>query len=286
MPHFIYSADVTGQWRGTMRVWDRFEKPISDEDGNLTTHGIVTRQESGAVNTTISGLLIPATSKLGAWKLISIANYDGVTAKPFESPPRDGAQLLKPDRDRAQAVADAQAEFRRQFIRDQREKLNEIALQISTRAGGLSDEDEEIKMVGSSSVETNLTYANETLELAYLPVYIASYQFANKTYDIYVNGQTGRANGDRPVSWLLVIRNLVLMLAPAALLYGLYAVTGSNFLTDDSGTPVLQMLALVALVLGGFMAVLYVAFIVLMFVKKTGEFDAYDPPESVKRPSA
>lgn len=143
-----------------------------------------------------------------------------------------------------------------------------------------------MRAVGSSNVEAELTYANETFELAYLPVYVASYKFANKTYDIYINGQTGRTNGDRPVSWLLVARNVVLLLLPGVLLYSLYSATGDNFLTDDNGTPMLQMLALMAAVLGGFMVVLYVAFIILMVVKKTGEFDAYDPPKDVKKTSA
>lgn len=119
-----------------MRVWGQFGEPLVGEDGDVATHGIVDRQESGSINTTISRLLIPAVSKPGGWALTSISNYDVTVAKPFESAPKDDTKLLKADKNQTEAITDARAEFRSQFIRERRAELDEQARQISMVPAG------------------------------------------------------------------------------------------------------------------------------------------------------
>jgi DNA-directed RNA polymerase subunit RPC12/RpoP len=48
-------------------------------------------------------------------------------------------------------------------------------------------------------VSTNFSQTNS--DLCLLPVYVLSYRYRNKLYRFLVNGQTGKFDGDKPLSW-------------------------------------------------------------------------------------
>lgn len=52
-------------------------------------------------------------------------------------------------------------------------------------------------------VETRFSRVNSDLIL--LPVYLLSYRYGDKLYRFLVNGQTGKADGDKPVSWWKIL---------------------------------------------------------------------------------
>ncbi|MBI3269071.1 MAG: zinc ribbon domain-containing protein [Planctomycetes bacterium] len=47
-------------------------------------------------------------------------------------------------------------------------------------------------------------YMNRTYKLCLLPIWIASYRYANKPYRYLVNGQTGKVYGEAPYSWIKI----------------------------------------------------------------------------------
>ena len=51
-----------------------------------------------------------------------------------------------------------------------------------------------------------------------LPVYLASYPFEGRTFQLMVNGQTGKIAGQRPVAWIRVWLATAALLAPGACL--------------------------------------------------------------------
>ncbi len=53
-------------------------------------------------------------------------------------------------------------------------------------------------------LRVNTTYSNITYKHILLPVWIAAYQYKQKTYHFLVNGQTGEVQGFKPISWLKV----------------------------------------------------------------------------------
>ncbi len=60
-------------------------------------------------------------------------------------------------------------------------------------------------------------FADERWRYVLLPVYLASYPFDGRTFQLLVNGQTGVVAGQKPVSWLRVWLAIAALLAPGAL---------------------------------------------------------------------
>ncbi len=71
-----------------------------------------------------------------------------------------------------------------------------------------------------------LDYDAETWRYLLLPVYLATYRYQDKTYQVFVNGQTGDVAGQRPVDWLKVWLVVAAILAPGVTLslFGIVAV--------------------------------------------------------------
>jgi DNA-directed RNA polymerase subunit RPC12/RpoP len=74
-----------------------------------------------------------------------------------------------------------------------------------------------------------------------LPVWIASYRFNNKVYNFMVNGQTGRVQGEAPISWWKVALTVLIVLVLLGCIFGAMLLFGEG--TESSGAllhPVLQ----------------------------------------------
>ena len=51
------------------------------------------------------------------------------------------------------------------------------------------------------SLDVRTSFSHIQSDLILLPVYLLSYRYGDKLYQFVLNGQTGRATGNRPVSW-------------------------------------------------------------------------------------
>ncbi len=60
-------------------------------------------------------------------------------------------------------------------------------------------------------------FGDETWRYILLPVYLSTYKFQEKVYQVMVNGQTGSIAGQKPVNWTTVWLVIAAMLAPGAL---------------------------------------------------------------------
>lgn len=61
-------------------------------------------------------------------------------------------------------------------------------------------------------------FGDETWRYMLLPVYLASYQFENKLYQMVVNGQTGAIAGQKPVAWWKIWLAILGLLSPGLVL--------------------------------------------------------------------
>jgi predicted RNA-binding Zn-ribbon protein involved in translation (DUF1610 family) len=61
-------------------------------------------------------------------------------------------------------------------------------------------------------------FDDERWRYVLLPVYLASYRFEDRTFQVMVNGQTGKVAGQKPVAWLRVWLATAAMLAPGSCL--------------------------------------------------------------------
>ncbi|MCP4358344.1 MAG: hypothetical protein GY796_10045 [Chloroflexi bacterium] len=59
-----------------------------------------------------------------------------------------------------------------------------------------------------------LDFEDERWRYILLPLYIAVYTYENQTFQVMVNGQTGKISGQRPVDWLKVWLTVGALLAP------------------------------------------------------------------------
>jgi predicted RNA-binding Zn-ribbon protein involved in translation (DUF1610 family) len=64
-----------------------------------------------------------------------------------------------------------------------------------------------------------LDFSEERWRYILLPIYLNSFRYRAKTYQVMVNGQTGEIAGQRPVDWLKVSLAAVALVAPGATLY-------------------------------------------------------------------
>lgn len=95
----------------------------------------------------------------------------------------------------------------------------------------------------------SLNFQDESWRYILVPVYLATYAYENKRYQVIINGQNGRIAGQRPVSWRKVMWAMLGMIAPAVLLGVL------SFVLQAAGVgsfSLLSVLAYVALI-GGLM---------------------------------
>lgn len=76
------------------------------------------------------------------------------------------------------------------------------------------------------SVSTQLS--KTTFKHVLLPVWVASYRYRDKTFRFMINGQTGRVEGEKPVSWIKVTIAVVLAVVIIGLLIYLFSKTGSG----------------------------------------------------------
>ena len=61
-------------------------------------------------------------------------------------------------------------------------------------------------------------FADERWRYVLLPVYLASYPFEGRTFQVMVNGQTGNVAGQKPVAWLRVWLVIAAIFSPGACL--------------------------------------------------------------------
>ena len=81
------------------------------------------------------------------------------------------------------------------------------------------------------------TFSDMTFKHTLLPVWIASYRYSNKVYNFMVNGQTGKVQGEAPISWWKVALTVLIVLMLLACIFGAMVLFGEA--TGQSGGTIL-----------------------------------------------
>jgi hypothetical protein len=131
--------------------------------------------------------------KLGPWSAVDATGYQSEYLAGFDSPRYD---------------VDADAGFQ-----SARQVMAEV-IEGDCRSDIGGDE---------QRVSSMQTYDEAVLfRLLLLPLWIATYLFAGKTYEVYVNANTGKVIGDRPYSWIKITAAVVAALLAIGLAIFLY----------------------------------------------------------------
>lgn len=70
------------------------------------------------------------------------------------------------------------------------------------------------------NLRVNTRFDKLTFKHTLLPVWLASYRFGNKVYNFMVNGQTGKVQGEAPISWWKVALAILIALILLACIFG------------------------------------------------------------------
>ena len=153
--------------------------------------------EAGQATLKIDDLLQPGTGRLSARLLKEVKSYNLSELAPYEPKYLAGLQAQAYDLSLEKAW-----DLGRQEMREMTRQ--ECLSQTST------------SQVRSFSM--NLDFADESWRYLLLPVYLATYSYEGKPYQVMVNGETGKITGQRPADWNKIWLVIALLVAPGLLL--------------------------------------------------------------------
>jgi hypothetical protein len=210
VPHWTYDAqtetDYTGQ-RGEHYYTTEFYS-VSDGKGGTRTESRQVQHTrwydaAGHVERSFDDVLVPASHCLPDDRLTKMGPWTLHTAEAYQPQYLAGYAALRYDVDPDAGLTVARSEMEYVIGRDCRSDI-----------GG----DEQLV------ARMNVSYAAMMFKLVLLPLWIASYLYAGRTYQVLVNANTGEVIGDRPYSKVKITALVVLILAVIAAAVVIYLV--------------------------------------------------------------
>ena len=195
LPFWTFDAYTRADWRAEIAHTET-EKYYSG--GQRKTRTVTKwKWESGHAEVDIDDLLINGTSRLSELLSARIRDHDLKHLAPYEPEYLAGlqAQAYEVSLDKAWDTA--------------RKEMREMTKQMC-RGQASSSRIRNFSMT--------MDFEKETWRYILLPIYVATYRFENRSFQMLVNGQTGTIAGQRPVSWLRLGLASLAVLAPGLLL--------------------------------------------------------------------
>ena len=194
IPYWTFDAVANATWQARVAVERTEEIYLEGEEQQYTK--TIWRDESGKAQKAFSGLLVPGTTRLNMSALGKMDNFNlsdlilyeprflvGMQAQSYDLPLEaawDTGRLVLRERTRRACLDRASATNMRDF-------------------------------------RMSLDFSDEQWRYILVPVYTSVYQYGENTYQILVNGQTGKIAGPRPVDWLKLWLVVAAILSPGIL---------------------------------------------------------------------
>jgi LSD1 subclass zinc finger protein len=205
LPHWTYDADTTTDYRGQRgeHYWET-ETYTEMVDGQPQTR---TRQvqrtawypASGTVSRYFDDVLVPGTTHLPSARTDKLGPWELGAAQPYQPAYLSGYKTLRYDIEPDAGLEDAKSRMRDVIEDDCRHDI-----------GG--DEQRVHRM--------DTRYAEIMFKLVLLPVWIAAYLYAGKTWQVVINANTGEVIGDRPYSkWKIALATIAALIVAGIALY-------------------------------------------------------------------
>jgi hypothetical protein len=231
LPFWTFDSDIRSKWKAEVG-YERQESYYDSDSKEWKTRTVIDwRWENGDVSIEVDDLLVSGSSRASRLILDRLA--------PFHL---NALQTYNPD-----FLAGWQAQAYDVGLTEAWEYGKEVMREQARKA---CHDDIHSSHVRNFSMTAD--FSSERWRYILLPVYLAAYQFENKTYQVMANGQTGKVAGQKPVAWWKIWLVIAALLAPG-LLTGLVSLP--LLLVGGVGLFVL-ILAAVLLGLGGFFSYL------------------------------
>jgi DNA-directed RNA polymerase subunit RPC12/RpoP len=211
VPHWTFDADTLTDYRGQRGEHYWVTVSSTDSEGRTQTHQEQrTRwhRAAGTVQRLFDDVLIVGSRALPARLLERLRPWPLADAVPFSTDYLAGHDALRYDVEPEEALAEAKAAMEPQIRSDVRRDI-----------GG-----DEQRISSMSTQYRDLTY-----KLVLLPVWLAVYVYAGRTFDVAINARTGEVLGQRPYSVAKIVAAVLvgLVVVAAVVLAVLYVRTGS-----------------------------------------------------------
>jgi predicted RNA-binding Zn-ribbon protein involved in translation (DUF1610 family) len=195
LPYWTFDSVTTADWKAEVGH-DKVERFL--ENGQWKERTVTHwRWESGHVRLTHDDLIVEGSARLSRRLMDQLKDFDLGALAPYEPSFLAGLQARAYDI----PLEDAWATAREQMREATRQACHS---QAST------------PKVRNFSME--LDFSDESWRYILLPMYVAAYRFQEKSFQVMVNGQTGRIAGQRPVDWTKVGLVAAAIAAPGLLL--------------------------------------------------------------------
>ena len=207
LPHWTYDANSTSRYTGRAGhyYYVTVQRVVTGPDGKRRTENVQEQRirwepASGVVSEVFDDILIVGSERLSAKLLSSVQPYDLTQLVQYAPEFISGFACEKPAVDVQHGWEKAQQVIDRQMKRlAERDILTHADVADVT---GLKTDNEDVRY-----------------KLTLLPMYLSSFSFKDKYYHVLINGQTGKANGESPVSPWRVLLAVLLGLALAGAIY-------------------------------------------------------------------
>ncbi|MGY8768481.1 MAG: zinc ribbon domain-containing protein [Pirellulales bacterium] len=186
LPFWSFSMLAKSNWRASIgEYWYRTETYTTRQNGKTVTRTRRVRETAwwplaGDHHHYYSGYMISASKGLTQQEADRIKPYNLPAMKRFEPYYLAGWTAEEYSIEKDHAIQVCHQEFYR------REQAN-----IGHHLPGDTH----------SSLEVKTHFSQENSDLCLLPMYLLSYRYQDKIYRFMVNGQTGKFDGDKPLSW-------------------------------------------------------------------------------------
>ncbi|UWZ47496.1 hypothetical protein Dmats_14460 [Dactylosporangium matsuzakiense] len=206
LPHWTYDSRTITDYQG-QRGEHYYVTETYTENGEQKSRQVQKTRwyhAQGRVFRDFDDVLVTGTTKVTAKHLDALEPWPLPQAEPYRPEYLAGHDTLRYDVEPEQGLENAKGKMRPIIEQDCREDI-----------GG--DEQRVEQM--------HTQYNDVTFKLMLLPVWIACYLYAGKTYNIQVNGITGEVAGERPYSAFKIAMAIVGALAAIAIIITIFALS-------------------------------------------------------------
>lgn len=194
MPYWTFDADTYSRYNGEGGR-DRQVKE-KDKDGNVVTKTVTDWYPvTGHVEKFFDDVLVRASESLDGKLLKGIEPYN--TTKELNS--------YSPE-----YMSGYSAELYKIPIEDAHESATEI---MESELKNMAEKDVRRTYDKVRNIRLDTRYSDETYKHVLVPIYSMAYNFEGKTYNVLINGETGKIKGEAPVSKVKVIAIILIVIA-------------------------------------------------------------------------
>ncbi len=203
LPHWSFDTDVTAEYTadGGICQTESYENDKGEQESRTVTEWYST---SGTVGKSYDDLMVVASRSVNAELAKDINNFKTEKSYPYDERYMAGLSAER----YALAMPDAYKLAKKDIFKEM----------IDLAEKDVLEDYDDVK-----NISLSLTYDNERYKQLLLPIYIAAYGFDGKTYQVLVNGETGKISGEYPKSYSKIFLLVAVIISVLAILYYMYA---------------------------------------------------------------